>query len=244
MGGLGHFLEQEGLATTQISLIREHTERIKPPRALWVPFELGRPFGAPNDAVFQERVLLAALRLLEVPGGPVLADYPEEAPCANDGGAALACPLPTPASQAEASSGSLDRAFLREMEQMMVWHQEAQRQRGRTTYGISGLEPMDAVRLLLDVLAGLSPKDYAQNGDLASTVKLASEDIKALYQEAVVAQPGGAMDSAGLLDWFYGQTSAGQVFLELSRMLNASQDPDMRLLGTLRLIPVSQAHRK
>ena len=34
MGGLAHTLEDEGIATTQISLIRLHTEKIKPPRAL------------------------------------------------------------------------------------------------------------------------------------------------------------------------------------------------------------------
>ena len=64
MGGLAHYLEEEGLATTQISLIRKHTEIIKPPRALWVSFELGRPFGKPNDSDFQSRVLSAALDLL------------------------------------------------------------------------------------------------------------------------------------------------------------------------------------
>ncbi|MCH7711818.1 MAG: hypothetical protein IH903_09315, partial [Proteobacteria bacterium] len=53
------------MPTTQISLIREHTEKIVPPRALWVPFELGRPFGAPDDSGFQKRVLLGALELLE-----------------------------------------------------------------------------------------------------------------------------------------------------------------------------------
>ena len=73
-------MEEEGLPTTQISLVREHTEKIKPPRALWVPFELGRPLGPPNDAAFQKRVLIAALKLLEASGGPVLEDYPEDAP--------------------------------------------------------------------------------------------------------------------------------------------------------------------
>lgn len=80
MGALGHYLEEEGVATTQISLIREHTESIRPPRALWVPFELGRPLGRPGDAGFQLDVLRAALILLESPTGPVLRDYPGEAP--------------------------------------------------------------------------------------------------------------------------------------------------------------------
>jgi len=81
------------LPTTQISLIREHTETIKPPRALWVTFELGRPLGVPNDAMFQTRVLLAALKLLEAPSGPLIDDFPEDVPAAAEGISALACPL-------------------------------------------------------------------------------------------------------------------------------------------------------
>ena len=54
---MAHYIEEEGLATTQISLVRLHTEKIKPPRALWVPYELGRPLGQPNDPEFQKRVL-------------------------------------------------------------------------------------------------------------------------------------------------------------------------------------------
>ena len=68
------------MPTTQISLIREHTEKIKPPRALWVPFELGRPIGVPDDTAFQTRVVAAALELFDAPSGPVLMDYPEDAP--------------------------------------------------------------------------------------------------------------------------------------------------------------------
>ena len=73
MGALGHYLESEGIATTGISLVREHTEAMQPPRFLWVPFPLGRPLGAPGDAAFQHRVIRAALSLLEAPAGPVLA---------------------------------------------------------------------------------------------------------------------------------------------------------------------------
>ncbi len=64
-----------------ISLIRAQTENTKPPRALWVPFELGRPFGPPSDTAFQKRVILAALRLLERERGPVIIeDFPEDDP--------------------------------------------------------------------------------------------------------------------------------------------------------------------
>ena len=96
MSALGHFVESAGIATTQISLIREHSERIRPPRALWVPYELGRPFGVPGDAAFQTGVLRAVLALLEAPAGPVLADYPVEAPAADSDASesGWACPIP------------------------------------------------------------------------------------------------------------------------------------------------------
>ncbi|MEC7303801.1 MAG: selenoprotein B, partial [Pseudomonadota bacterium] len=80
MSALGHYLEAEGLPTTQISLVRMHTEVIQPPRALWVPFELGRPFGTRCEAAFQRRVISAALALFESESGPVMKDFPEDAP--------------------------------------------------------------------------------------------------------------------------------------------------------------------
>ena len=77
MGALGHFLERQGIPTTGISLVREHTETIRPPRALWVTFELGRPMGIPGDAPFQRCVLRAALDLLARTDGPLIADHLE-----------------------------------------------------------------------------------------------------------------------------------------------------------------------
>ena len=65
---------------------------MQPPRSLWVPFPLGRPLGVPHDTAFQHRVIAAALALLDRPSGPVLEDFPEDAPpVAED--AAPACPV-------------------------------------------------------------------------------------------------------------------------------------------------------
>ena len=81
VSALAHYLEDEGLATVAISLIRPQTENTKPPRALWVPFELGRPFGPPSDTAFQKRVILAALGMLERDNGPVIIeDFPDDDP--------------------------------------------------------------------------------------------------------------------------------------------------------------------
>ena len=80
----GHYLEEDGIATVAIALIRPQAENTRPPRALWVPFELGRPFGPPSDAAFQKRVLLSALGMLVEGGGPTrIIDFPDDDPRAQ-----------------------------------------------------------------------------------------------------------------------------------------------------------------
>ncbi len=74
--------------------MRENTEQMRPPRFLWVSFELGRPLGVPGDAAFQRRVLLAAPRLLEAECGPVLEDFPHDAPAATANMPETTGPLP------------------------------------------------------------------------------------------------------------------------------------------------------
>jgi hypothetical protein len=67
-------IERRGIATVCVILIREIAERVRPPRALAVPFPLGYPLG--HDAETQRRVVSAALALLEHPGpAPLLARY-------------------------------------------------------------------------------------------------------------------------------------------------------------------------
>ena len=69
-------LEQRGIATTCIILVREIAEKVRPPRALFVPFPLGYPLGKPHDPEGQRRVIEAALSLLERTGpGTLLEDY-------------------------------------------------------------------------------------------------------------------------------------------------------------------------
>ena len=118
MGALGHFLEREGIATSQISLIREQTAAIKPPRALWVPFMLGRPFGAPDAPDFQRKVLHALLMLFERPAGPVLEDFPEDAPAGSGDDAEVSFACPVSFAKATVDDGNLAAALQREIAQL------------------------------------------------------------------------------------------------------------------------------
>ena len=67
MGLVAAELERQGIATVAIQLLREVAKRVRPPRALCVPFPHGYPLGLPGDATGQRRVIETALRLLEDP---------------------------------------------------------------------------------------------------------------------------------------------------------------------------------
>ena len=86
MSALASRIEAQGIATTTIGLVRPHMEQSRPPRGLWVPFQLGRPLGEAEDKAFQRRVLIQALHLLErTDGGPIiLEDFPDDPPSWTD----------------------------------------------------------------------------------------------------------------------------------------------------------------
>jgi hypothetical protein len=58
-------LERCGISTVVIQLLRKVAEKVRPARALWVPFRHGYPLDAPNDPQRQIAVIEAALRILE-----------------------------------------------------------------------------------------------------------------------------------------------------------------------------------
>jgi len=69
-------LERQGIATVVIQLLRIVAEKVRPPRALCVPYPHGYPLGRENDAALQRRVMARALGLLGERGTapPLLAD--------------------------------------------------------------------------------------------------------------------------------------------------------------------------
>ncbi len=63
-------IERRGIATTSVTALPEVTRKVGIPRALEVPYALGAPLGAPDDAALQTRILSAAFALLAAPGPP------------------------------------------------------------------------------------------------------------------------------------------------------------------------------
>jgi D-proline reductase (dithiol) PrdB len=68
-------IEARGIPTVCIVLLREVAEKVRPPRALAVPYPHGYPLGAPHDPEVQRAVVRAALAMLAEDGpGPLLRD--------------------------------------------------------------------------------------------------------------------------------------------------------------------------
>ncbi len=243
MGGLAHYIEDEGIATTQISLIREHTEIIKPPRALWVSFELGRPLGVPNNPEFQISVLKHALQLFAVRSGPVLEDFPHDAPDSGSAPAQVACPVNFSHRPAATSLvGQLTEQFTAEMDQMHSWYDIARKKKNRTT-GVSGLSLSNVVRLLTGFIEEEIRTSLIEDPALPDKLRMSCEDIKAYYFEAVSAQPGQPTDSRSLADWFWGETSAALVINRIREICLEDTSGKLALHGKLLLVPRSQMHR-
>ncbi len=64
-------IEQSGIPTIGISLVREYTEKVKPPRTLFLDWPLGHPLGEPFNKKQHLAVLLKTFKKLysiSIPG--------------------------------------------------------------------------------------------------------------------------------------------------------------------------------
>jgi len=64
VGLIQSIIEKAGIPTASVTLLREITEQVVPPRALFVGFPLGYPLGVPNDSAVQTEIILATFGLL------------------------------------------------------------------------------------------------------------------------------------------------------------------------------------
>ena len=71
-------LEDVGIATVSVSVCPEITEKVAPPRALYVPYAFGYPLGRPKDPGLQRRIILKALSLFDAKGPPPVMEGFEE----------------------------------------------------------------------------------------------------------------------------------------------------------------------
>ena len=208
---------------------------------MWVPFELGRPLGPPYNSGFQTGVLTGALDLLEAPSGPVLADFPDDAPPVEgitgvEGPVSVSMP-----DFDEGDTAKLTAKFLEEIDLMRPWYNQSMDNRKRTTVGVSGRAPESMGSYIAEFLDGGIPESES-DASPASQFKLAIDDLKSYYFEAATAQPGQEKaDSDTLSDWFYQDTVAGNVLQAVKDAHKDTEDRTMRLITNILLIPKAHA---
>lgn len=212
-----------------------------------MPFELGRPLGVPNDAAFQKRVLMAAFDLLEAAAGPVLVDYPEDVPetefeLDEDAMMGMVCPIDLPRlPDSTAPDSETGQALMQEIHALAPWYDLAVCTRGRTTVGASGLSIEAAARFLIAFLQDQTvsaPRDDLPRGRV---LKLAYEDLKAYYGEAITAQPGYG-SSLRVEHWLFNETVLGKALWTLRDICRASDDESFQYLGRNSIVPDRQIH--
>jgi hypothetical protein len=220
---LARALEGQGIATTSISMVREHTEKVKPPRALFVPFPFGFALGRPNDPTLQHRVLAAALDLFAAPAGPVLHDFPDEAEAGD------APPAPVQASAIAAAAG-IPEDPVAETKDTRGWHERWMAANGgRTAFGLAGLpaERFDDVVRFLDRFAAGEDADMPERPrelPLPDFIRYCADDLKALHVEAhLAATPDASGDQ--IARWFWSRTATAQVLRRVRDRLDASDNP-------------------
>ena len=58
-------VEEIGISTVSITLLENITRKVKPPRALLVPYSFGHPLGEPNNPELQHAIIAETLALLQ-----------------------------------------------------------------------------------------------------------------------------------------------------------------------------------
>ena len=64
VGLIQRAVEETGISTVSITLDESITKRVKPSRALSVPYRFGYPLGEPNNSELQHAIIAEALALL------------------------------------------------------------------------------------------------------------------------------------------------------------------------------------
>ncbi len=233
MGVLSQYVERPvneggaGIATVQVSLIKPITEAVRPPRALWVPFPLGRPLGPPNRPDIQLDVLRQTLGLVDQPTAPALIDYPDIFYDDISPEEGWSCPVTFPTVEPKTESESLKAQLRTEAQLLRPWFDEGLRTRGRTTVGTSG-KGADSIGEMLEILVTFSldadmaiPDGY--DHPMPRLLRYLTADIRAFYSEAAISKPGARFpDPNDLEEWFFLETVAGDVIYQVRERLLSS----------------------
>jgi len=182
------------------------------------------------------------LRLLEAPAGPVLADFPREAPVSPvsmEEPVMLACPfLPAQDEGSLTETERRCRTFKAEMVSLRPWYELALKKNNRTTVGVSKLDMESLGNFICAFLTESTPKNPQKEIPLAFELRYAADDLKAYYYEAMLVQPGiGTPSSDTLAKWFWGETLAGEMLFAVRDACLKSEDDSLQRVARGQMIP-------
>ena len=235
MCGLAQIFESQGFSTVLIGFVKEHMEVIKPPRALWLNFPMGRPLGKPNDPEFQKKVIRAAFELLQKSPAPVLEDFPEIIPV-KEGRMSYA--LPVDLVYKVNQLGDIDKLtdeVKKELSNLMPDYLKAIDNNGRTTVGASEMEISDFVPYISEFAKGNKPKSPRKGLPAIPLLKLVVEDLNAVYTETRIYKD--KIDDLEMLGkWFWQETYAGKLLLAIEAVSLESDDQVLRQIASMSLL--------
>jgi hypothetical protein len=221
---IARVLEERGISTIAISLIREHTVKIKPPRAVWVPFPFGHAIGHRNDIAEQRAVLDLAFSTLDAAEGPVLLDFAAKA--RNE----RAAPLQASEVEVDAKARTID--LIGEVEDVRArW--ETRPAEPHSHVGASTVAPaefVNMVRFLQAYAGGEDAADFSGRPAEISQlqfIRYAVEDLRVMYLETRMREePAESGDDSAR--WLLGSTALGVFMRALRERMEASDDPKVK----------------
>lgn len=232
---LANYFESQGFSTVLVGFVREHIEAVKPPRALWLNFPMGRPMGKPNDPDYQMTVIRKAFSLLDKTSGPVLEDFPDVIPVVNG---RMGYALPEELVIAKEDIGDVDQLVAEiktEMQVIRPAYDAAVAARGRTTVGASELPIQEFVPYIAEFVKGNKPKSPRKGLPPVPLLKLVVEDLAAYYTEARTHRDN--IDDIELLGkWFWEETKSGELLLWLEAVSLESDDKVLAQIVEMSLI--------
>lgn len=211
-----------------------------------MPFELGRPFGAPNEPDFQRRVLADCLDLLTRTSGPVLEDFPDAPPGSDEEEQqGWACPVNFAKPIDDLSDEDLLRQALeQEIALLRPWYEESKANRNnRTNFGLSGKTPEEIAAFLAGMLIMREDTPAPIEGlTLGVGFKRMADDLRYYYTEAAIARPDARASDFEVASWLFGETTLGKTLVAIRDWAMETEEPSVKPLAPTAMVPTHQRH--
>ncbi len=213
------------MSTTGVVFVKEHAERTKPPRMLWVPYAFGNALGRAGDPLIQHQIMKTAFDLLDSEKGPVLEEFEDET-------------MPADLLQASGTERSDSAKGLNAADELTAlrpyYERWVEKNGGRTAVGVSGV-PQRRFRGIVRFLEGYTAgedTDFEGRPDdvgVPQFIRYCVDDLKAFYYEARMEQRPGA-DDIEIHEWYWGETAMSGMIVKLAEAMNQSEDPDVKAI--------------